>query len=443
MLPISFGGIASGLDTNAIINGLVGIERQAVQRIEFKRQETQNAVSAFSNLRSRLGSLQDIVGSMSDVRTFGRITAESADESILTATADGLADAGAFEVRVDRLAEADKVMSDRVSDKDRTGLLRNGRLELTIGGELTRIDVSSSMTLEDLKEAINESGADVNAGIVNDGNGFRLTIAGKKTGAANRVTISERNGFTLGLRRSSNRISTAQDAQITLDRRLTITSETNTLKDTIEGVTLNLLRTSSGQHIGVNVARDPGSQANAIEELVGSFNEVTGFINSQIRPAQIGQRALLHNDSTMRGVRDRLRGVLNTVVSNGSDFNTATRIGLEMTSTGQLKLDRDKLEAALEEDFDGVMALFTKDGEGLADRFDAAIDTMIEDNGLIENRTEGLGSRVRDLNRRIDSQNRRVDSYEARLRGQFLAMEKLISQLNDQSSFLQSRIGLG
>ena len=67
---------------------------------------------------------------------------------------------------------------------------------------------------------------------------------------------------------------------------------------------------------------------------------------------------------------------------------------------------------------------------------------MIEDDGLIENRTDGLNRRVRDLNKRIDGQNRRVDSFEARLRTQFQAMERMISDLNAQSSFLQSKIGI-
>jgi flagellar hook-associated protein 2 len=441
MLPISFGGIASGMDTNAIINGLVGIERQAVRRIESRRSETQQAVSTFSALRGKLENLQDLASKMSDAKTFGRLASQSSDEAVLTTSAEGNADTGNLNVLVERLAKADKVMSNRVSDKSQSGLLTPGSLELTIGDDVFEFNITEDTTLEDLKDAINTADADFSASIINDGEGYRLTVGGTETGLDKSVGIRELGGSSLGLDDPGNVLSQAQDAQILVDGQLTITSGSNTFEDVMEGVTLDIHKTSD-EAVDVSIERDEEGQAEAIQEFVDAYNDVTSFIDGQIRPADVSQRAMLHNDSTMRSIRNQLRETLRSVIPNGSDFNSATRIGLETTTTGELKLDKDKLEDALAADFSGVLSVFTKDSSGLADLFDKAIDVMIEDDGLIENRTDGLNRRVRDLNKRIDGQNRRVDSFEARLRTQFQAMERMISDLNTQSSFLQSKLGI-
>jgi flagellar hook-associated protein 2 len=429
------------MDTNSIINGLVGIERQAVRRIERKRAQTQQAASTFSTLRGKLEALQDMATKMSEAKTFGRLSAQSSDEAVLTTNAEGDADTGGLNVLVERLAKADKVMSNRVSDKSASGLLSPGSLELTIGDDVFEFEVTADTTLEDLKNAINATDADFSASIVNDGTGYRLTVSGTETGAENSVGITELGGFSLGLEDPSNVLSQAQDAQIVIDGRLTITSDSNTFEDVIEGVTFDVHKTSQDP-VEVNISRDAEGQAEAIGEFVDAYNEVASFIDGQIRPAQVGERSMLHNDSTMSSIRNQLRETLRTVIPNGSDYNTASRIGIETTSTGGIELDKAKLEDALEADFSGVMSIFVQDDTGLADLFDKAIDVMVEQDGLIENRTDGLDRRVRDLNKRIDGQNRRVDSFEARLKSQFQAMEQMISSLNSQSAFLQSKIGI-
>ena len=95
---------------------------------------------------------------------------------------------------------------------------------------------------------------------------------------------------------------------------------------------------------------------------------------------------------------------------------------------------------SLSKDFDGTLSVFTTNGTGLADLFDDAIDNMIDVDGLIPSQKSNIDRRVRDLNDQITRQNKRVDSYEDRLQAQFLAMEQAISQLNNQSSYLQSQL---
>ncbi len=440
MNPISFGGLASGLDTNAIVNSLVGLERQTVQRTERRRGETQKAISDYSTLRSRLESLRGVAKEMADPKTFGRMKIESSDPAALTATADGTAMVGRWQIRINQLAQASRVMSDAQSDQH--AALGTGTLRITVDGVTTPISVENGMSLVGLKDAINGAGVAATASIASDAAGFRLIVSGTQTGQEHAVSFQESGSLRLDLSRAGNRLSSAQDAQITVDNRLNLESSTNTFDGDIEGLALTLTGSTTGQTVNLNLSRDAQAQGDAIERFVGAFNEVVDFIQSKVKPAEIGQRTMLVNDTTMTSARKALRDTLKALVPNGSTFDSAARIGLTTTSTGQLKLDRAQLSRAMEADLDGTLSIFTQDGDGLADRFDEAINGMLEAGGPLDSRKGSLDRRVRDLNRQIDAQNRRVDAFELRLRAQFQSMEQLVSRLNDQSSMLQSRIGI-
>ena len=55
----TFGGLASGLDTNALLSGLLELERQPLQRIQSRRAEVANQRSLMRDLNSRLVKLRE------------------------------------------------------------------------------------------------------------------------------------------------------------------------------------------------------------------------------------------------------------------------------------------------------------------------------------------------------------------------------------------------
>ena len=55
----TFGGLASGLDTNALLAGLLEIERIPLNRIESNRAELANQRSLMRDLNSRLVKLRE------------------------------------------------------------------------------------------------------------------------------------------------------------------------------------------------------------------------------------------------------------------------------------------------------------------------------------------------------------------------------------------------
>src|SRR5262249_40644854 len=117
--------------------------------------------------------------------------AVSSDESVLTATAGSNASTGSHSITVSSLARATTQASTTFAST--TDLVRQGTLKITVGSTTTNITVDgTNNTLWGLRDAINASGAAVNASIVQvAANSYRLVVNGNDTGTANAVTIDE------------------------------------------------------------------------------------------------------------------------------------------------------------------------------------------------------------------------------------------------------------
>ena len=98
------------------------------------------------------------------------------------------------------------------------------------------------------------------------------------------------------------------------------------------------------------------------------------------------------------------------------------------------------LDEVLEENFGDVGGLFADTVDGFAVRFDALLDEYLDPNGLLDVRTDGLNASIERINDQRESLDRRLVAVEERLRTQFLALDSLISELNNTSGFLGAQL---
>lgn len=104
-------GLASGIDTTGLIEALMFAERAAVRRFESSKADEQKALKAWTDIESKLGTLNSAVTA---IRTGGALDATSAassDESVLRVSTSGSAVAGTYAFRVNTLAAAQQVTS--------------------------------------------------------------------------------------------------------------------------------------------------------------------------------------------------------------------------------------------------------------------------------------------------------------------------------------------
>jgi flagellar hook-associated protein 2 len=136
-------------------------------------------------------------------------------------------------------------------------------------------------------------------------------------------------------------------------------------------------------------------------------------------------------------MRSRLSSMLTGEIAPGV---TLGNIGVAVQKDGTLLIDSDKLTAALESGSAKTLFMGSTGVTGLASKIDTMIDTMIDDDGLIENRTDGLAASMKYMDRQKEALNLRLEQIEARYRRQFTALDTLMSNMNTTSSFLSQQL---
>ncbi|HVZ33863.1 MAG TPA: flagellar cap protein FliD N-terminal domain-containing protein, partial [Polyangiaceae bacterium] len=87
MANISFGGIASGLDTGSIITALVNEAKQPMDLLTQQQSDYKSQSTKLTNINTKLTALQDAAKALDTKNEALGNTVTSSDTSVLSATA--------------------------------------------------------------------------------------------------------------------------------------------------------------------------------------------------------------------------------------------------------------------------------------------------------------------------------------------------------------------
>ena len=88
-MPVKIDGLVSGIDTQTIIDGLLKVQKQQVDRFALRKSEVQQKQSAFKGVETRLLSLQLDVSKLSRSQNnpFTKQKVTVSDETAIAGTA--------------------------------------------------------------------------------------------------------------------------------------------------------------------------------------------------------------------------------------------------------------------------------------------------------------------------------------------------------------------
>jgi flagellar hook-associated protein 2 len=435
---ISAPGVGSGLDVNSIVNQLMEIERQPLNRLESNKRDLQVQLSAFGQLKSSLTTFQSALSDLKTVDAFEVYKAVSSDDTAFTATADSSAATGSVDIQVVSLAEVHKMGSLAITDTDSTTLGRNGnKMTFTVNGNAFTVE-GGGMTLSQLRDAINDApdNSGVSATIISENSGsHRLVLTATETGNVNAINLSATGRLRRDLDLSDINDPAQLDSELLVDGLYTITRSSNTISDAISGITLNLLA-ETGSDVQLNVSRDTGSVTESVQAFVDAFNELKTTIDSLS-----GEGNDLEADNTLRSIESRIQAVFNTPPSGlTGGFTYLSEIGVSFQRDGKLSLDSGALQNAIDADYAGMAELFASDDQGYLFRVDTLIGNIVQADGLINIRQDGLTSRIDRVDQRISDMEYRLELREKRLLDQFNTLDTLMGQLQGTSTFLSQQL---
>lgn len=437
---ISFSGLASGLDSQAIVNSLVDVQRIPILRLEQDTRDQQARLGIIDNLSSALANLRT---ASTDLDTTGEFLAYSgsvSDEDVATVTASGDSVPGQYQLDVTTLASAQRTYSSAIADDTAALSASDQTLTLSINGVDTDLTITAGMSLRDVAAEINASGTDASAGIMFDGTNYRLQVVGGSTGATNAITFTD-TGLGLGLEVPANTIQAATDAVFTLDG-FTITSEDNLIDNVLAGTTLELTATTTSP-VSVSIGPDGEAVEGKIQAFVDAYNEVMTIVNAQVGEGK--GTDTLNGDATVRSVEIALARTITSpipgLMTPAGDTMQLSDLGISAQSDGTLTLDSTKLDEALAAGFADTAAYFVGNPaaavDGMGQILDAMIDTYTDSiDGLLTVRKEGIESLIEDNDDQIEGLERYIESYEAQLLNQFAALETAMSSLQSQQAYL-------
>jgi flagellar hook-associated protein 2 len=256
--------------------------------------------------------------------------------------------------------------------------LADSRLETPIGGlsgdngQFTingvAISYNANESIGTILNRINATNAGVTA--FYDPTQDRIRLTASQTGART-ISLADTTGNFL---QATGLLNTTQtlgaNAVFSIDgvnNGQPLSSNTNTVSGYIPGVTLTL-QSASATPVTVTVGQDTASTASAVQDFVDKVNGVLDAISQQTAyDTESKQASTLTGDSSILGIARQLRSLIASPAYGASgkyqslaDLGVSTgAVGSAVGTTSHLTVNSDKLAAALRENPQAVLTVFS------------------------------------------------------------------------------------
>lgn len=342
-----------------------------------------------------------------------------------------------FETSLDRLGVTNGASTNDYMQKTigtKLGLTTEDLGKMTINGKsLASMGITIASTIGDMVSKVNKD-KDSNVSFTYNSIEDKFMITSLKEGSENSISISDGNTgiwkdklkFTANSENEYSATTEAKDAILTVNG-MVIQKPSN--KFELDGLTVNLNALSSNP-IEINMKNDTTAITDKVKGFVTSYNKLIEDLGGKVNekfyrdfaPLTKDQKdgmkedeikkweeksmsGLLRNNSDINNMLSNLRkAIYDTVEGAGLSLKD---IGISSTSNykenGKLELNEEKFKAALENNYDNVVKLFTSTSDK------AYGDSA---NRMERYRESGIGERINDIlqdNIRItrDSSNRK------------------------------------
>lgn len=454
MAGITSAGVGSGLPLEDIINSTLNAEDQPkLKKFAQTKSKLDVELSSLGSVKSALSALNDVVKKLADMTNFTKRTAtvkQPTTGDLISVTSSAKSTPGSFNVEVTRLAKGSRAMSNGIFTAPTDVVNANaGKLTIKAGADKSfDIDIAAGSTLEDIRQAINNSQSNfgISVNIINTGSEAKLVVTSGITGESNDISISNDNaeldkvstvasgGGSAGLTIAADDL--AKDAMIKVDG-VEIKSKSNQFTNAIQDMTINVLKVgATGEKAKLDIAFDTAGVEKMLDEFIKAYNNVNTVIKDNTK---VG--AGLYGDSTMRNVKDQLVNSLGREVSGTEKFKTIFDLGLSLKKDGTLEKSTlvRSVGQALTDSFADFGKVFASE-DGFAKGMQKVLDNNLEANGAFKYRQDKISNSLRNLDNEREKHDYRMKQLESRLRAQYAGLDTLIAKMQSSGTALQSQL---
>jgi len=467
--PLQVTGLASGLDTNAIVNALMASQQQQVTNLTNQQSGLTAMNTQLTAIQAALTKVADDAQALGNPSLFAYTqTINSTNPTLVgaTATSNNGAVVGGYQISVSQLASASQRTYQFTSPTSAD--------TVTIDGQ--QISLAAGASAQDLVNAINSnSSASVWATVTNSPSSGPATIVlsdratGAPATAGSFIAVSDTAG---ALTEETQYAQAGVDAEYTINGGATQYSSTNTISgaavtgtpnsttnsgatQTIPGVSLSLNGVTGSTPVTVTVGSPAPSSQNiqtAVQQFITDYNSAISTIQTQLTqqpsssdPTQgtlFGDsdlEQLLSNmreqmDATVGGLTGSITSMLDVGVSTGAASGTAAPS--QSAISGNLTLDVNQLTQALTSNGSAVKSML----QSWSISFSNLVNNEGAPGGTISSRIQGDDTQISYLSTQISNLNAANAQKQEELVNEFAQMEAMLSSSQSTSSWLTSQI---
>jgi len=417
------------IDFQQIIDRAVAIASLPMAQMQNEKNALSAQSTALNALDTRFTSLQSAIVGLGSAA--GSYSTSVSDGTVASASVTSGALEGAYSVQVIGIGSYTNAMSKdgltAVSDPASGSISSSPSFTLTAGG--VEYDLTpAANTLTALAEAINASGADVQATIVNIGPSsapdYRLSIRSTKLGDTS-VQLNDGTSDLL------DTLSTGTPATYKINDQPAVAISSDSRTVTIApGFSVTLLKAGTAE---ITVSHNMGSVSSALSSLATAHNAAIDEIDKHR-----GQDAgALQGSSILYTLSQSLRDLIGYSSGSGG-VSSLTSLGLTFDDEGKLSLDMTAFSSATDGQFQALTEFL---GASSTDGFlKYASDMMngLEDStdGVIKTAIGSLETQMTQQDDHIAAEQARIDQLQENLQGQLAAADAMIAALEQQVQFM-------
>ncbi len=420
-----FSGITGAYDWGAIVEQLIAVKSIPIQKLDQERQLISQKLELLGDLSQKISSLKSLLENFNLEEALSYKSARVENPDVLNVSVSEEAPPISFEVSVLQTPQVEILVYDSGFNSLEETVGSSGSFVLRYYTDETNfqeytVEYSSTDTLQDIVNRINETQDFVRASIYFDGTKYKLMLT--ETSVANSTVetapdLSVKAIHLLGTLPSqfgSNvLLQAARNSQIQIGNGTVLESASDTFENVIQGVDITVKQTGTTR---VSIEEDYSRISSFLGSFVDQYNELVQTVKS----LTLGENAPFKGDNTIMDVKYSLADALTPLLELGV-------IDYREDGTLSLSGDLEELLANSPEEFTTKMSAFL---ERTGTLLEIQEDTFKEFEEVLRDRTERITEQIQVLTERLRRE-------ELLLRKQFAQLEDFINYANDIRARLQ------
>ncbi|MBA0035837.1 flagellar filament capping protein FliD [Pantoea sp. BIGb0393] len=401
-------------------------------RLNAQQKKVTDQQSALTALKTALNDFRTALKGFGTNGELVKNIAKSNQEGYVNLKASASASKGLYEVKVTETAAAQQQSFEKMTDdsvKDASGIMK-----ITVGDDKEiEIDLADVNSMAELRDAINKhpDNPGVTASLMKVNGETRMLMGSEKTGFANSFEIDVSGAVGADFQNAitdAKTISEARDAEISIGD-MKIKSATNTFKDVIPGVEINVVqKTDPARPLVISVENDEAQTKEQAQKFADAYNALFTTLDELTKSGgDKDKRGALAGDSGLRVLEQQMTSLLRQT-TNGkklSDFGIAT------DKEGKLEIDSEKFLDAVRDNPSALDAMFGG-ADGMIKQMDKSLDSFLSTStGSIKSRQESLDRQNSQLTTKTEQLKQRYDTSYARYLKQFSRAQAAMAQMEN------------